>query len=47
MNAVQMYYAGFGNADLELILKSAAFTAILFALASAVVALILNRKRKK
>ena len=40
-----MYIAGLGNADLNLILKSAVITAILFALASAIAVLWLYRKR--
>ena len=43
----QMYMAGFGNADTALVIQSAAITAILFALASAVAALIMSNKKKK
>ena len=41
-----MYVAGLGDADLELILKSAAITAMIFALVSAIAALIMSNRKK-
>lgn len=42
----QLYVAGFGSADWEVIFRSAAITAMLFALGSAIAVLYLYRKRK-
>lgn len=43
---VQMYTAGISSADLETVAKSAAITAMIFALLSAIAVLILNRRKK-
>ena len=42
-----MYIAGLGTADINLVLKSAAITAIFFALLSAIAALRLTNRKKK
>lgn len=43
----QLYIAGFGNADLDVILKSASITAIIFAIVSAAAVLYLSNRKKK
>ncbi len=47
LDTAQLYFAGFGNAETEVIFKSAAITAIICAILSAAAVLYIFRKRKK
>ena len=47
LHETHLYVAGFGNADWEVIFRSAAITACLIALASVAYVLIASNKKKK
>ncbi|MBP9757344.1 MAG: hypothetical protein KBD06_01975 [Candidatus Pacebacteria bacterium] len=45
-DATRLYVAGFGNADVDVILKSASITAIIIAILSAAAVLYLTNRKK-